>query len=82
MLALIFPFFPLASLIAKINHHDVNYNCKASKNTLGVFFWILNRIRENNLRNSITLAFIAPAVLSYLLVVFEYLNLCAAVIST
>ena len=75
--------FALASLVAVANAYDVSYSYKSLKKLLEflIFFWILNCIRENNLRNSLSIVFIASATLSVLLGIYQYcedFTLCAA----
>ena len=58
-----FVLFVLACLIAVVNAYDVNYSYKSLKKLLEflIFFWVLNCVRENSLRNSLSLTLIASA---------------------
>jgi O-antigen ligase len=66
--------FALASLVAVANAYDVSYSYKSLKKLLEflIFFWILNCIRENNLRNSLSIVLISSATLSGLLGLYQY----------
>jgi|LWDU01.1.fsa_nt_gi O-antigen ligase len=63
-----FTLFVLACLIAVVNAYDVNYSYKSLKKLLEflIFFWVLNCVRENNLRNSLSLTLIASATVASL----------------
>ena len=63
-----FVLFVLACLIAVVNAYDVNYSYKSLKKLLEflIFFWVLNCVRENNLRNSLSLTLIASATVASL----------------
>ncbi len=69
-----FVLFVLACLIAVVNAYDVSYSYKSLKKLLEflIFFWILNCVRENNLRNSLSLILIASATLAGLLGLYQY----------
>ena len=60
--------FALASLVAVANAYDVSYSYKSLKKLLEflIFFWVLNCVRENTLRNSLSLVLIASASLAKL----------------
>ncbi|MCL0045594.1 O-antigen ligase family protein [Nitrospinaceae bacterium] len=66
--------FALASLVAVANAYDVSYSFKSLKKLLEflIFFWVLNCIRENNLRNSLSIVLISSATLSGLLGLYQY----------
>ncbi len=66
--------FALASLVAVANAYDVSYSYKSLKKLLEflIFFWILNCVRENNLRNSLSIVLISSATLSGLLGLYQY----------
>ena len=63
-----FVLFVLACLIAVVNAYDVNYSYKSLKKLLEflIFFWVLNCVRENSLRNSLSLTLIASATVASL----------------
>ena len=63
-----FVLFVLACLIAVANAYDVSYSYKSLKKLLEflIFFWVLNCVRENNLRNSLSLTLIASATVASL----------------
>ena len=69
-----FVLFVLACLIAVVNAYDVNYSYKSLKKLLEflIFFWVLNCVRENNLRNSLSLVLIASATLSGLFGLYQF----------
>ena len=63
---LLFAFF---CLVAVANAYDVSYSYKSLKKLLEIliFFWVLNCVRENDLRDSISVVLIASATLATLL---------------
>ena len=67
---LLIPFllFIFASLLAVANSYDISYSYKSLKKLLEIliFFWVLNCVRENSLRDSLVLALIASATLASL----------------
>ena len=58
--------FALASFVAVANAYDVSYSYSSLKKLLEflIFFWVLNCVRDNNLRNSLFLTLIASATLA------------------
>ena len=66
--------FVLASLVAVADAYDVSYSYKSLKKLLEflIFFWVLNSVRENNLRNSLSLVLIASATLAGLFGLYQY----------
>jgi len=66
--------FVLASLLAVADAYDVSHSYKSLKKLLEflIFFWVLNCVRENNLRNSLSLVLIASATLAGLLGLYQY----------
>ena len=60
--------FALASLVAVVNAYDVSYSYESLKKLLEflIFFWVLNCVRENSLRNSLSLTLIASATVASL----------------
>ena len=66
--------FVLASLVAVADAYDVSHSYKSLKKLLEflIFFWVLNCVRENNLRNSLSLVLIASATLAGLLGLYQY----------
>ena len=66
--------FALASLLAVADAYDVSHSYKSLKKLLEflIFFWVLNCVRENNLRNSLSLVLIASATLAGLLGLHQY----------
>ena len=66
--------FTLASLVAVANAYDVSYSYESLKKLLEflIFFWVLNCVRENNLRNSLSLVLIASATLSGLFGLYQF----------
>ena len=69
-----FVLFVLACLIAVVNAYDVNYSYKSLKKLLEflIFFWVLNCVRDNNLRNSLSLILITSATLAGLFGLYQY----------
>ena len=65
---LVIPFtlFVLACLIAVGNAYDVSYSFESLKKLLEIliFFWVVNCVRENRLRDSLSLTLIAFATLA------------------
>ena len=53
--------FTLASLVAVAMAYDASYSYESLKKLLEfmIFFWVLNCVRENNLRDSLSLVLIA-----------------------
>ena len=66
--------FTLASLVAVANAYDSSYSYESLKKLLEfmIFFWVLNCVRENNLRNSLSLILIASATLAGLFGLYQY----------
>ena len=66
--------FTLASLVAVANAYDASYSYESLKKLLEflIFFWVLNCVRENNLRNSLSLVLIASATLSGLFGLYQF----------
>jgi len=64
-----FALFTLACLVAVIDAYDVSYSYKSLKKLLEIliFFWAVNCIRENSLRDSLVLLLIISATLAGLL---------------
>ena len=58
-----FLLFAFASLVAVANAYDVNYSYESLKKLLEIliFFWVLNCVRDNRLRDSLSLVLIASA---------------------
>jgi len=58
--------FVVACLIAVVNAYDPSYSYKSLKKLLEflIFFWVLNCVKENNLRDSLSLVLIASATLA------------------
>ena len=71
-----FGLFVLACLIAVVNAYDVNYSYSSLKKLLEflIFFWVLNCVRENNLRNSLSLTLIASATVASLFGFYQVLS--------
>ena len=69
-----FGLFVLACLIAVVNAYDVNYSYSSLKKLLEflIFFWVLNCVRDNNLRNSLFLTLITSATLAGLFGLYQY----------
>ena len=65
--------FALASLLAVADAYDVSHSYKSLKKLLEflIFFWVLNCVRENNLRNSLSLTLIASATLASLFGLYQ-----------
>jgi hypothetical protein len=72
---LVIPFilFVLACFIAVANAYDASYSYKSLKKLLEVliFFWVLNCVRDTNLRNSLILVLIASATIVSLFGFFQ-----------
>ena len=66
--------FALASLLAVADAYDVSHSYKSLKKLLEflIFFWVLNCVRENNLRDSLSLVLIASATLAGLFGLYQY----------
>ena len=66
--------FSLASLVAVANAYSASYSYESLKKLLEflIFFWVLNCVRENNLRNSLSLVLIASATLSGLFGLYQF----------
>ena len=69
-----FALFSLASFVAVANAYDVSYSYSSLKKLLEflIFFWVLNCVRENNLRNSLCLVLMASATLAGLFGLYQY----------
>ena len=65
--------FVLASFVAVVNSYDINYSYPPLKKLLEflIFFWVINCVRENNLRNSLSLTLITSATLAGLLGLYQ-----------
>jgi len=61
-----FGLYVLACLIAVVNAYDISYSYKSLKKVLEIliFFWIINCVRENQLRDRLTLLLIFSATLA------------------
>ena len=61
-----FLFFACACLLAVVNAYDVSYSYISLKKLLEIliFFWVLNSVRENGLRDSLTRLLIVSATLA------------------
>ena len=68
-----FILFVLACFIAVANAYNISYSYESLKKLLEflIFFWVLNCVRNNNLRNSLVLVLIAIATLVSLFGFFE-----------
>ena len=64
-----FLLFAFASLVAVANAYDISYSYKPLKKLLEIliFFWVLNCVRENRLRESLSLTLIISATTAGLL---------------
>ena len=69
-----FTLFSLASFVAVANAYDVSYSYSSLKKLLEflIFFWVLNCVRDNNLRNSLSLILITSATLAGLFGLYQY----------
>ena len=69
-----FALFSLASFVAVANAYDVSYSYSSLKKLLEflIFFWVLNCVRDNNLRNSLFLTLITSATLAGLFGLYQY----------
>ena len=69
-----FLLFALASFVAVANAYDVSYSYSSLKKLLEflIFFWVLNCVRDNNLRNSLSLILITSATLAGLFGIYQY----------
>ena len=61
-----FLLFIVASLVAVTNAYDVSYSYKSLKKLLEIliFFWVLNCVKENGLRDLLSLVLITSAMLA------------------
>ena len=68
-----FILFVLACFIAVANAYNISYSYESLKKLLEflIFFWVLNCVRDNNLRNSLVLVLIAFATFASLFGFFE-----------
>ncbi len=68
-----FILFVLACFIAVANAYKISYSYESLKKLLEfiIFFWVLNCVRDNNLRNSLTLVLIASVTLVSLFGFFQ-----------
>ena len=68
-----FLLFCSASTLAVANAYDTSYSFPPLKKLLEIliFFWILNCVRENNLRNSLSLTLIVSATLASLFGLYQ-----------
>ena len=64
-LGISFILFVLACFVAVANAYNISYSFESLKKLLEflIFFWVLNCVSENNLRNSLVLVLIASATL-------------------
>ncbi|MDP6477422.1 MAG: O-antigen ligase family protein [Nitrospinaceae bacterium] len=71
-----FLLYMFACLIAVANAYDVSYSYESLKKLLEIliFFWVLNCVRENGLRDSLSLVLIASATLAGLFGFYQYLQ--------
>lgn len=76
--------FALASLLAVADAYDVSHSYKSLKKLLEflIFFWVLNCVRENNLRDSLSLVLIASATLAGLFGLYQYWQDLGQTVST
>jgi len=75
-LGISFLLYALACLIAVANAYDISYSYKSLKKLLEVliFFWILNCVRNNHLRDTLSLVLIASATIAGLLGFYQAWN--------
>lgn len=68
--------FALVSFVAVVNSYDISYSYKPLKKLLEflVFFWVLNCVRNNNLRNSLSLVLITSGTLAGIFGIYQYLR--------
>jgi O-antigen ligase len=68
-----FTLFVLACFIAVANAYDISSSYESLKKLLEflIFFWVLNCVRDNNLRNSLALVLIASATIVSLFGFFQ-----------
>ena len=68
-----FLLFGLACLVAVIDAYDLSYSYKSLKKLLEIliFFWVVNCIKENRLRNSLVLVMIIAATIAGLFGFFQ-----------
>jgi O-antigen ligase len=61
-----FLLYVLACLIAVVNAYDISYSYESLKKLLEIliFFWVLNCVRSNHLRDSLSLVLIASATIA------------------
>ena len=66
--------FALTSFVSVANAYDVSYSYSSLKKLLEflIFFWVLNCVRDNNLRNSLSLILITSATLAGLFGLYQY----------
>jgi putative inorganic carbon (hco3(-)) transporter len=66
--------FSLASFVAVVNSYDINYSYPPLKKLLEflIFFWVINCVRKNNLRNSLSLTLIISGTLAALFGLYQY----------
>mgnify|MGYP002822238420 CR=1 FL=1 len=69
-----FLLFAFASFVAVINAYDMSYSYESLKKLLEIliFFWVLNCVRDNDLRDSLSLVLIASATLAALYGFYQY----------
>ena len=69
-----FLLYALACLIAVANAYDISYSYKSLKKLLEIliFFWVLNCVRDNRLRDTLSLVLIASATIAGLLGFYQY----------
>jgi putative inorganic carbon (HCO3(-)) transporter len=69
-----FLLYVLACLIAVANAYDISYSYKSLKKLLEIliFFWVLNCVKKNGLRDSLSLVLIASATLAGLFGFYQY----------
>jgi O-antigen ligase len=66
--------FALASFVAVVNSYDISYSYPPLKKLLEflIFFWVLNCVKNNNLRNSLSLVLITSGTLAGLFGIYQY----------
>ena len=66
--------FALASFVAVANAYDISYSYPSLKKLLEflIFFWVLNCVKNNNLRNSLSSVLIISGTLAGLFGIYQY----------
>ena len=69
-----FLLFTFASLVAVINAYEMSYSYESLKKLLEIliFFWVLNCVRDNDLRDALSLVLIVSATLAALYGFYQY----------